>query len=145
MPCRASLKNNFLAVLALSKITRREQIYSRDFQFCGRHRTGIGRRFCHQCLGKNARHFIKRCHEAIDHAAMFGTFTERKNIGVRCPHLIIDNNPALDLKPALLAQSRIGTNADSHHDDVGRNNGSICQLNRLRRGSNQELLSYWPR
>ena len=80
------------------------------------------------CAADDARHLVERRDEAVDMAADFDAFAERKDVRVGGPHELVDHDAAIDSQTRPLGQSRVGADAHGHDDERGRDDRAVGEL-----------------
>ena len=62
---------------------------------------------------------------------MFDAFANREDVGIGSPHLIVDNDAALDVKPGICGDARLRPYSRGHHDEIGRIDRAVIEQNGL--------------
>src|SRR6185437_11591160 len=124
--------DDFRAIDFVVNLPRGEHIDSHDLQLGAEHGAFVGWAFVPSDRGsKNLALLHERSNQAIADPAVLHTFADGKNVGMRCFHVVVDDDAALDFEASLFAESDIGTNAGSNHYEFRRNAASALEFDTL--------------
>src|SRR6185369_11447321 len=72
--------------------------------------------------------------------AMLGAFTHGENVGVRCAHVVADDNAPIEVQVGGLREIDVGTNANGHDDKIAVNGAAVAEANTGRTVGAENLL-----
>src|SRR6185437_16328537 len=107
-------------------------IHAHDFEFGSEDGALISRSFvAGDCRGQNFPLFKKGSDQTVADAVVLHAFPDSKNIGMRCFHVIVNDDAAFDLEPGFMTEFDIRTNARGDDDQIGGNAAAALELNPL--------------